>query len=253
MVSCCEWCCPNAFVVGFATILALVNLLYPLLSFAADSCWFWLGEFLVLGLYSLAIWCWLYTATADPGRVRDDLRSRGLLDEILRGNIPPALRSLPICTLCGVPQPPLSKHCDTCGHCVLRQDHHCGVTGNCIADKTIKSFILSFFYLLLFGIANGVFGLVWFANYSTGGASVLVLIVSLYSLVLGVMVGGFGITFVSSGIRAMAASASEHKPAGRLFWHSFGKTLWERMIPLQRGTTFCAWPGVFWEDKHWLL
>ena len=200
--------------------------------------------------YIMFVWCWVYTASCDPGRTMDDLAARGLLEPVLRGDIPPCLRSLPICQKCMLPKPKGAEHCEDCDHCVLRYDHHCGVIGACIADKNLKSFVLTFFYAFFYGLVNCLFGIFSFSNGRQDALDVLGLVASIYSLVIGIALLGFGISTVCEGM----SSGEIDKVNGRtrrVRWNrymmTFGDRWWKRVIPIQRETTFLAWPGVSWD------
>jgi hypothetical protein len=151
------WLCHNAFPIGLATFLSSINIFYIIptlrsLNFSLVPL-FLLSVALLLS-YLLFLWCWAYAGLSDPGRIKDDLESRGILIPVLRGDIPPCLRSLPICRICLLPMPRGSYHCSECNACVLRHDHHCGVIGVCVADKNHKAFLLSFLYMFFTGGFN---------------------------------------------------------------------------------------------------
>lgn len=135
--------------------------------------------------FLMFIWCWISTAVSDPGRIVDDLKKRGLLEKVQRGEIPSSMKNLPICYICEVPMPPNSHHCDKCNSCMLSFDHHCGYIGNCIACKNIKSFHLSFYYGSIFGLIWAFFGFFYFLkigkiNHSSKLMDCLVLLTSVY-------------------------------------------------------------------------
>jgi hypothetical protein len=82
-------------IIGLSTSLGAVTLLigvpslspavHPVLGVAV-------GSSLVL-FYLLFIWSWFYTGLSDPGRVKDDLRARGVRFDIFGAKITRALKS----------------------------------------------------------------------------------------------------------------------------------------------------------------
>jgi len=200
-------------------------------------------------------WCWLVAAISDPGRTEDDLNARGLLERVKQGDIPQCLRHLPICVKCQMPKPPLSHHCASCNACHLRMDHHCGVTGQCVADKNMKAFVLSFIYAFCLGLSMFIAGLG--AMIMCGMKDTITVIIMVYSGMLGVLLLGFGASFIRSGMNGtgtidkMSGNAGFGKLSFKKYMNSFGKTWVERLIPVQHFTTFLAWPGVNWEDLEY--
>jgi hypothetical protein len=251
----CLWIWPNLTVVALATLFGTLNLLHGIptvLSLDGVTPAFLLITLVWISTFALFLWCWFRTSLADPGRVEDDLRARGLLAQIRRGDIPQCLRSLPICHICLLPCPNRSYHCEICGYCVLRFDHHCGIVGACIADKNYKSFILSFFYGALYGVANAV--MTWF---SLRGVSVS------FPEILAIMAGGmsafFGISLLLIAIvffcEASCSGNSIFSRTARFrkLLQSFGSSWPARLLPIQRKTTFLAWPGIDWDDTYFCL
>jgi hypothetical protein len=241
------WFAQNAFVICIATFLNSMTFFYvmPKLSSIRYSIRL-LGLLSVLLLlsYSMFMWCWAYAGLADPGRIRDDLEARGILWRVVRGDIPPCLRALPICQFCLVPMPPYSHHCRECGACVLRHDHHCGVIGACIGDKNQKSFLLCFLYLFFNGVINFVFCITLFWTEREGFVAALSLSLSgAFGLVLPL----FGCCFIDNFM-----SESQAGPYGlprRKVIRLLGKRWWQRLIPTQERTTALAWPGIAWESE----
>lgn len=201
--------------------------------------------------YVMFLWCWIYTATCDPGRTRDDLAARGLLEQVLRGDIPPCLRSLPICQKCMLPKPKGSEHCEDCDHCVLRYDHHCGVIGACIADKNTKSFVLTLTYAFTYGLSNAILTFYGFATGKQAALDVLSLVAGIYSLVMGLSLLGFGISTICEGMgtgEIDKISGRTRKARWSRYMMTFGDRWWKRIIPIQKRTTFLAWPGISWDN-----
>lgn len=205
-----------------------------------------------LFFYFMFVWCWIYTASCDPGRIQDDLAARGLLEPVSRGDVPPCLRSLPICRHCMMPKPRGSAHCKTCEHCVLRYDHHCGVIGACIADRNLKSFILTFLYMVGFCFVSAILGICAFAKdeKSKRDSNILELVLAVYALAVGVSMLLFGgATFLQGMSVGEIKKIDGSMRSLRLqkYLTAFGDTWFERLIPIQRHATFLAWPGVSWD------
>jgi hypothetical protein len=250
-----QWLCfyvwPNLFVLFFASVIGVLNVtdeIPKVISLGRASPGFVICVCLWVSSFAMFMWCWFHTGLSDPGRIEDDLRSRGLLAEIRRGDIPRCLRSLQICPECLLPRPSRSYHCDIRGGCVLRYDHHCGVVGSCIADKNFKSFILSFVYGSAYGITNA--GLTFFA--ASAGA---IDISELLSIAAGAVSAFMGIAlFVMAITFLCGAGCTETVPVSRSahfrrFMRTFGRSWWERLLPIQRTATVLAWPGVSWDDS----
>lgn len=243
---------PNLLVLSGSTALAYFSLVliipyniksdvYPKLSMVS-----WLVTFFFFVMFT---WCWLYTAVADPGRIEDDLKRRGIYYQVKRGEIPYCLRQLPICSKCGMPKPYTSSHCNICGSCILRVDHHCGVTGVCIADKNFKSFILSFFYACIFGVTLSLPSALCF--FCAKDFNIISLILMIYGFVLGLMLGIFGISFLFGGVDGSAVTRQISFQAMKIkiskIWKTFGDKWYEKLIPIQKESTNLAWPGVTWD------
>jgi ribosomal protein L40E len=244
----------NVLAIAFVSALGLVNVIYtipklsqlpgphPFLKPLSTS---------ILIFYLLFLWCWIYTATVDPGRVRDDLHRRGFLDDILHGDIPHELSDMPICKKCNIPCPPQSSHCNDCGHCFLRHDHHCDFTACCIADRNIKSFVLGLVYAVIYGFLNAGFALTGFLTTSGGYYPTLCFISALYCVCFSIMFGMFAWTTLEGSMRPIAAIAGgAYEPrTWRRLLGSFGDHWWERVVPIQRKVTELAWGGVEWDEQ----
>ncbi|OHT11855.1 DHHC zinc finger domain containing protein [Tritrichomonas foetus] len=247
-VCCCTRVCPNTFVLIFAGLLGYASILvvFPKLVFESNHplIFAFIG-IIVVASFSMFIWCWITAATMDPGRVKDDLEARGLLKRIQRGDIPECLRDLPICMRCNLPMPVGSHHCEDCNACMLRYDHHCGVIGQCVADKNMKAFVLSFLYACIFGVLSSASGIYCSVNVGDGKTSltnILILIASVYSGVISIALGGFGIGIVIGNAKDMGKITVNYSK----FWTLFGDTWMERLTPNQKNATFAAWPRIFW-------
>ncbi|OHT17281.1 DHHC zinc finger domain containing protein [Tritrichomonas foetus] len=208
-----------------------------------------------LSMYLMWLWCWFVTILGDPGRVSDDLKNRGLLKRIQQGDIPYCLRHIPICMKCQLPKPPGCTHCNICGSCHLREDHHCGVTGQCIADKNFKAFILSFMYAGIMGLSCTPCSIYYY--FYVDRMNVWSLILLIYSLIMGLMIMGFGVSFCSGSVDEIAAIDKIHGRSKTValsrLWSTFGENWWNRIIPVQKNSTELAWPGVNWEDEDNIL
>jgi hypothetical protein len=250
----CAYIWPNAFVLFFTCILGVVNLTYGIpkvVSLGHIPPVFAISVLVWAISFCMFIWCWLRAGLADPGRIEDDLRERGLLSRVLRGDIPQCLRSLPICRECHLPFPPTAYHCKICGKCVLRYDHHCAVVGACIGDKNFKAFILSFFYIALYGLSNAFCNFLWFSTHSLAVPELFGAMSGFISAIMSVVLMISGCSFFYDAGDAKTPRISRLAQCRKLL-RSFGRTWPERLIPLQRQTTFLAWPGVSFDDEIFL-
>jgi hypothetical protein len=241
---------PTALVVAIGTLLLLCGLCIVLPKLAPlSSAFLVLAHFVsIIVAYALWLWSWLAAALGDPGSVSEDLRRRGLLARVADGDLPRCIRHLPVCAQCRLPRPYQCLHCDTCGACRLRFDHHCALMGQCVADRNFKAFVLSFFWggALCAATAASAALLAWKGGDGWPG------FIAAYSLVIGACVAAFGCTAFAEGRAATAVfSQMTGGPAAPLdtaaFLESFGDVWWKKVLPIQRGSTFLAWPGVSWE------
>ena len=245
---------PGLIVLSGVTALGAVSIFYSaaeLLENGVSPIAVKLGTVLILITWGMSVWSWIYTASCDPGRIKDDLEARGLLQTVLRGDIPPCLRALPICRHCMLPKPRGSEHCETCEHCVLRYDHHCGVIGACIADKNVKAFVLTFLYMSAFGILCAVMGFYAFSLENKKSGSIIGLIVGIYAIAVALSLLVFAIATIYEGLSTGEIDKINGRKRSlkiRRYLETFGDVWWERLIPIQRHTTFLAWPGVSWDD-----
>lgn len=245
---CCTRVCPNVFVMTFTAILGFATFfgIFPQIIQVSTKpvFFFFIGLFTFI-CFSMFIWCWLSAAIMDPGRVKDDLEKRGVLSRIQRGDIPDCLRNLPICDKCKLPRPKGAMHCDECQSCCLRYDHHCGVIGQCVGDKNMKAFILSFLYASIFGFTSSACGLYYCItdSFSNNAISkILILIASVYDISIAFALGCFGIGFLFNIAKDLGTIEFKTRKLLLLFGNNF----MERILPIQKNTTFAAWPGVCW-------
>lgn len=249
---------PNFFIIllfSAITFSFLYFILPELINESTNKEKYYFNFFFTISMYIMWLWCWIITIAGDPGRTIDDLRDRGLLTRIQRGDIPNSLRNIPICPECNLPRPRRAYHCTDCGYCHLRFDHHCVCTGDCIADKNFKAFILSFIYGSLLGYSvsfpSGIF---FFNNHNNH--QILTLFLWVYTFLLSTLYLCFGINFFSGGAESLAVvdqlNKDKNNSKSRL-WSTFGDKWWKKMIPLQKHTTAFAWPGVNWEDDNIII
>jgi hypothetical protein len=238
---------PNVLVISLATALLVCSdfILVPRLIRASPSPNLWRFDFLIVLSGSVMwFWCWMTIVVGDPGSIRADLHRRGVLVRVCRGDIPRCIRHLSICSTCNLPHPPNSYHCSTCGACFLRHDHHCGVTGQCVGDKNFKAFVLNFVW-------GGIFGFLVFLPavvYALTTGDVLAIVITLYSVMLGVLLLAFGASFLWESVKSAGMYGDGRMPL-RKFIRSFGEAWWQKWIPIQKESTFMAWPGVDWGSE----
>lgn len=252
----CQRTVPNVLVISLGLGLGLITeiSIIPKVIEQSDAEWFWyLCGIFTLCCFAMWMWCWFVTILGDPGRIRNDLQRRGVLHLVERGDIPNALRHLPICPKCRLPKPDGAYHCDICGDCFLRYDHHCGVTGQCVADKNFKPFILNFFYGGVYGLSMVIPSLVRVIRLGKGDTPVLPLVTLIYGGLLGLFLIGFGFSFLCSAAKETSVYDKITKRATRKmklgkFCSSFGVTFWDMVLPIQNTSTHLAWPGIDWEN-----
>jgi hypothetical protein len=239
---------PNAVIISLATTLLVCSdfVIVPRLIRASPSPNSWRVDFLVvLSGYVMWFWCWMIIIAGDPGSIAADLRRRGVLLRVRRGDIPRCIRHLSLCYACNLPRPPHSYHCSTCGACFLRHDHHCGVTGQCVGDGNFKAVGLNFLW-------GGIFGFLMFlpaavSAFATG--DVIAIIIALYSVMLGIMLLAFGASFLWEGMKSAGGYREGRMPL-QMFLRSFGEKWWQKWLPTQGASTFMAWPGVDWSSEE---
>ena len=204
-------------------------------------------------LYFMFMWSWIYASFSDPGRLEDDLKAKGVLKQILQGDVPYFLEKLPICPICKLPMPPNCTHCQDCKKCILRMDHHCAVTGQCIGDKNFKAFILTFFYGGVLGITLLCTSILAIANDVKDIVTILVLI---YGGILGLVLMFFLFLFIEPSYASyFPPSQLKYRRSVKIPFckglsiviNSFGKTPLQKLIPIQKTTTQYAWLGIDWD------
>lgn len=247
--------CPNIVVFLMASVAFYTTIVYAfpqIISKSLNPGIVYFIFFIAILSFSMFAWCWVYTISSDPGRIADDLHQRGLLNKIIRGDIPKCLQSFPVCEKCHVPMPLKSFHCDICHSCHLRYDHHCGVVGQCIADKNTKSFILSFFYASIYGIIatfvcfHYAFKLNSHNLLTLDASEILVFVIGIYCALISICM----VNFVFSMLLSEAVFLSKiHKSITfSKMLKFFGNNWYTIFIPIQKQASPYAWPNVFWYD-----
>lgn len=256
-LKCIAICCPNTLVLVFALAVLFIGQAFILPSYfeaAVSKLFAILMIIFNFSSFGMFCWCWFTTAFTDPGRVKDSLARRGLLKNIQQGDIPYFLQHLKICPKCQVPVPARAYHCDFCECCCLRHDHHCGVVGACIADRNMKSFVLSFFYASIFGF--GVFISTLWSLLSTG-FNIISMIGCLYGGILGILLLGFGCSFANASFETFSHTKAKAKLSLKrgfyLLMETFGPTWKERLLPNYLYETEYAWPEIEFLEVEPLL
>ena len=238
---------PNMFIISLAFVdfYSLMFHSFPKLLSSSNHLFFMRSLLLIsLLIFIMWLWSWMYTVLMDPGRIEDDLKRRGELFDVRDGRIPKQLQNLPICPYCLLPQPPNSKHCMKCNACYLRYDHHCGVVGQCIADRNMKSFLLSFLYGGAFTMISIICGIFAFAENGTEKS-----LADIGFFIITIYVGIFGLAIILFGMCTFYDSFRDSNHGLSKYMLTFGKSWWKRLIPIQN-TTFLAWPGIHWFDDY---
>jgi hypothetical protein len=206
-----------------------------------------LYQIVVFVIWMLWLICWLQLALCNPGRIADDLQRRGLLTQVLRGDIPKCLAHLHLCQYCRLPHPLGAFYCEHCDACHLRLDHHCGVTGQCVADRNFKFFALNFFYGGLCGLVMFVPAVVRIVK----DFDMLSAILMVYSFAMCLLLFISGESFVVQNFndaKALFRVFNEGLSARRYLW-TMGRTWWWHLVPVQGTATDLAWPGVDWSSQ----
>lgn len=253
----CVKCCPNFLIMIFTAMISTPTLafIFPeILRHCSNymiCCFFYFINFL---LFFMFLWSWFYASFTDPGRIVDDLQKKGYLQRIQRGDIPYCLSRLKICPICQVPMPLNSRHCEECNACCLRHDHHCGMLGNCVGDKNTKAFILALFYSSLFcfySIFVEIYYLFIYQNFSNANKSpigFLIIMAGVYSFAIGVTMLIFSFHMTNSIFGELGKMKKKSVSIQKLL-RLFGSNWWERITPVQKETTYFAWPDVSWSNE----
>jgi hypothetical protein len=115
-----------------------------------------------------------------------------------------------------------------------------------VADGNFKAFTLSFFWGGVFGflLAPGAVALISESN-------PLPIVVALYGVLIAIMMFAIGASFlVGSQSSAISANGTRASMDIWTFMESFGEQWWWRVLPIQDGATFLAWPNVNWDDHE---
>ena len=251
-----ERCFPNTLVVLFVSGLGSIAFFHAIpkaISALENKTVGYLVLLFCLASFGMFIWSWFEAGFSDPGSIENDLKERGILNRCRQGDIPVCLQGCKICPKCQLPMPPGAKHCSDCGRCHLRYDHHCGVIGQCVADKNFKPFALSFFYAFVFGVSLICAGILSFVTKTNDVVSLVAII---YGGVLGIMLLGFGFSFVYGSLDSLSPYNGPRLPqrvALKKFFRTLGDTWFEKLIPISKHTTEYAWPGIEWTYDNPLL
>eukprot|EP00736_Rhodelphis_marinus_P000001 Rmarinus@m.13439 len=142
------WAIPFVFFLLYVwTVLAFLFEITPWLS--VDSYVLRVGMCLVFFVPLSYLNCML----RDPGFIRDEGSLDKYINDVIDEHVTEDETEVShvfsmICSSCGILRPSRSKHCDVCGHCVMRMDHHCVWIRNCVGAYNRRSFVVFLFLLV---------------------------------------------------------------------------------------------------------
>ena len=98
---------------------------------------------------------------------------------------------------------------------------------------------------MLFGLSIFIIGLLLFLKNKN---DVIGLVLWLYGVLLGLMLGAFGVSFLIGGFPTMSYNIPISKRvAFKRMIDTFGDKWYEKLIPIQKHLSQYAWPEVSWQ------